>query len=348
MRPVRTSLVATTRFLRRFTSTRETGRDLSPIERLESTLDGVNLKEFCDSAFIPEKPMLITTNTSTQAESEPTELQRSQCGIPAACKWFSLDNRQSDTANGMTRQALVPSQQYLSPFGNTILPYELILESEEDVLQLRRHFNEQDGEIANLFSDILNRPPHQGVTFYRFNAPLSLLLQAGSSKLAFPALNRLYIAQAQISDLPKQLRDDLPTPYIVKEAGKGDVYDRNIWMGRGGTYTPLHKDPNPNLFVQLASRKCVRLFRPEVGAAIFRETQQRIGASASSAFRGDEMMEGPERDVLDQSVWGASAPRDGFEVIVGPGDALFIPKGWWHSIKSIGTDFTASANWWFR
>jgi len=35
-------------------------------------------------------------------------------------------------------------------------------------------------------------------------------------------------------------------------------------------------------------------------------------------------------------------------VEVSPGDALFIPKGWWHSIKSVGIGVTASVNWWFR
>jgi ribosomal protein L16 Arg81 hydroxylase len=59
------------------------------------------------------------------------------------------------------------------------------------------------------------------------------------------------------------------------------------------------------------------------------------------------MMEGPERDTLDEAVWGPGV-SECFEATVSPGDALFIPKGWWHSIKSIGTDITASVNWWFR
>jgi mannose-6-phosphate isomerase-like protein (cupin superfamily) len=59
------------------------------------------------------------------------------------------------------------------------------------------------------------------------------------------------------------------------------------------------------------------------------------------------MMEGPERDALDEVVWG-EGQREGYEALVGPGDALFIPKGWWHSIKSVGSEVTASVNWWFR
>jgi hypothetical protein len=234
----------------------------------------------------------------------------------------------------------------LSPFCGTIVPYELIVESKtnhKDVdIGTKSQGSNGSHDLSKILNDLTKGSRHGA--FHRFNAPLSLFLQACRSNSA----QRLYIAQAQIADLPKQLRDDLPTPSLVKEAGKGDVYDANIWMGIPPTYTPLHKDPNPNLFVQLASSKRVRIFKPSVGASIFREVQQSIGQRSSSAFRGEEMMEGPERDALDESVWGQSVGTEGYEVVVSPGDALFIPKGWWHSIKSTGTGVTASVNWWFR
>lgn len=113
-------------------------------------------------------------------------------------------------------------------------------------------------------------------------------------------------------------------------------------MGIPPTYTPLHKDPNPNLFLQLASNKLVRLFKPDTGARIFLDVQERISSHASAAFRGDEMMQGPERVALEDAVWNCPKGTEGFEVVVRPGDALFIPMGWWHSIKSIGTSVTAS------
>jgi len=127
-----------------------------------------------------------------------------------------------------------------------------------------------------------------------------------------------------------------------------NIYDTNIWLGTPPTYTPLHKDPNPNLFVQLASNKIVRLFRPDVGASIFHDVRRKIGSQASPVFRGEEMMQGPERELLEAAVWDCAADTNGFEVVVKPGDALFIPQGWWHSVKSVNLDVTASVNWWFR
>ena len=33
------------------------------------------------------------------------------------------------------------------------------------------------------------------------------------------------------------------------------------------------------------------------------------------------------------------------EAVLGPGDALFIPAGWWHYVRSLSTSF--SVNYWF-
>lgn len=74
------------------------------------------------------------------------------------------------------------------------------------------------------------------------------------------------------------------------------------------------------------------------------------------------MMEGPERALLERAVWGfeggdgevgigesdESFSDRGLECVVRPGDALFIPKGFWHSIKGVGQGITGSVNWWFR
>jgi len=94
----------------------------------------------------------------------------------------------------------------------------------------------------------------------------------------------------------------------------------------------------------------VRLFPPKIGTDIFRDVQMKIGQLGSSIFRGNEMMEGQEREMLEDAVWGKEvmASEGGLEACLEAGDALFIPKGWWHSIKSEGDGVNASVNWWFR
>ena len=229
--------------------------------------------------------------------------------------WFKLDKAQSN--DGLS-ETFSLKQDFWRKYHDILVPLELTTKDEH------------------------------GTTFQQTRAPLGVLLN-WMEQATDMSSRRLYLAQCQLTDLPQSLRDDVPTPEIVQKAGKGDVYDANLWMGLAPTYTPLHRDPNPNLFLQLAGRKIVKLFPPDVGASIFAEVQEKLGRNASSAFRGAEMMHGKEKELLEQEVWDRkNNSEDELEAILDQGQALFIPLGWWHSIKGVGNGVTASANWWFR
>ncbi|RDL42030.1 uncharacterized protein BP5553_02009 [Venustampulla echinocandica] len=323
-------------------------RALPASDVLVSYLADVDIDEFRQRAFVPQKPILITTRSPTIPDSATSQTARLLgLGIPAAQKWFCPRRQDGSNGDGAGAPcAVVPSRTYLEPFQEAVLPYELIVNTKDEYIPDTGWPPLGDG-VRPVTAPVIDRS--LGTKFHRFRAPLQLFLETCGWTLP---PKQLYIAQAQIADLPKQLQDDLPTPRIVTEAKLGDVYDANIWMGIPPTYTPLHKDPNPNLFVQLASTKLVRLVPPSIGGQLFREVQEKTGQRGPSSLRGDEMMDGPERDALDEAVWGTDVTEDGvgtgIEVIVRPGEALFIPNGWWHSIKSVGTDVTASVNWWFR
>lgn len=236
--------------------------------------------------------------------------------IPALRKWFHRSGNQLNT------YAL--AQDYLSQFRDSVVPLELT--------------RLPDGSVINDTES----------TFHRAEAPLGLFLEWTKHANARTA-DRLYLAQASFSVLPQGLRDDLPTPGIVAKAGKGDVYDTNLWMGVPPTYTPLHRDPNPNLFVQLAGKKTVRLLKPAAGHEVFASVQNALGQSGSSTFRGEEMMKGKEKRLLEAHVWGTKSPPEGaissgYEACLERGDGLFIPQGWWHSIRGVGEGVTGSVS----
>lgn len=329
------------RATKRSTSTCETERGNPPIvNTISRRIEDVSVHEFREIAFKPQLPLLIKSRG--MGTNRPNT-----DNIPATLKWFSQRVTEPGDSSAEFSQT-VPSS-YLLPFSSTILPYELFIEPR----------NEVDGQTGTLqnpaqlsyetITETLGLAPElKPGTFHTFEAPLGLFLALCKAEAPNPLLQRLYIAQARVSDLPPQLQDDLPTPRIVKEAGKGDIYDANLWMGLPPTYTPLHRDPNPNFFVQLAGSKRVRLFNPDSGFNIFRHVLEKNRRSSSVRFRGKEMMEGPERAALDEDVWAQAVTRNGFEATVKAGEALFIPKGWWHSIKSSGPDLSASVNWWFR
>lgn len=186
----------------------------------------------------------------------------------------------------------------------------------------------------------------QGSVFQRADVPFSIFL-GWVKQASCESPQRLYVAQASLSRLPKPLQDDLPTPDLVTKAGKGDIYDASVWLGLAPTYTPLHRDPNPNLYLQLAGRKVVRLLEPSVGQSVFTAIQAELGRQGSSRFRGDEMMKGEEKALLEAEIWldKPTVMRTddvGMEVTLDTGESMFIPQGWWHSVKSIGTGCTAS------
>jgi hypothetical protein len=248
---------------------------------------------------------------------------------------------------------MVLNRTYLAPFGSAILPLEFSNDS---------HFTRSEQSLSFFLecieastSTYATRPNRYFSSYVPgaravkrtkkdndfFNASKVTAVKRSKTK----PTARIYLAQAPIANLPQGLRDDLPTPEVVLKAGKGDVYDSSIWLGEAPTYTSLHRDPNPNLFVQLAGKKIVRLFRPETGRRIFAKVQEQIGGTASASIRGEEMMAGAEKKALEQEVWGENDNEfrsAAWEAELGAGDGLFIPKGWWHSVKGIGDGMTGS------
>ena len=228
--------------------------------------------------------------------------------IPAVYKWFSPHPKHQTQIN----------YTYMNQFAGNIVPLEIT-----DSMQ--------DNEL-----------------FQRADAPLSTFLEWAANTKSTGSRS-IYLAQASLQNLPIDLRRDLPTPRVVGEAGKGDVYDANIWLGIAPTYTPLHRDPNPNLFVQLAGQKTIRLVAPDIGQSLFEEVQATLGRSSVGHFRGDEMMKGPEKTILEMAIWGGSGSGSyrvcaGSEACLSRGDGVFIPKGWWHSFKGVGTGVTSSVS----
>ena len=285
-------------------------------------LPDATLEAFRNEAFNAKLPALLPRETFND--------------LPAIREWFVQ-------ADGQIRL----NGTYLARFGSTIVPLEF---SNEDQFSRTEQSLSFFLECVNASSSSFDRRRNR--YFSAFVPGARAIKRTRKSNNFFSASTvtrptaRIYLAQAPIADLPQGLKDDLPTPEVVLKAGKGDIYDSSIWLGEAPTYTPLHRDPNPNLFVQLAGTKVVRLFRPDIGRAIFAKVQERVGGSASATMRGEEMMAGAEKKALEQEVWnsgeGSQFAYTAWEAELSIGDGLFIPKGWWHSVKGTGVGMTGS------
>lgn len=275
------------------------------------------------STFTTWQPICILQDNTVQTFQRsaflpqvPAKLPKTAFeGIPASVKWFQ---EPWPTFNS----------SYLGQFGKQMIQLE---------------FTSSDSA------------PDDISMFHRVEAPFEIFLQ-WAAQADSSTLQRLYVAQAPLHRLPKPLQEDLPTPKIVLQAGKGDIYDASVWLGIAPTYTPLHCDPNPNLYLQLAGRKVIRIVPPDVGQFIFANVQSALGKQVTNRFRGDEMMKGQEKDLLEAEIWaqgtllhdGDGGALVGSETQLEAGESMFIPQGWWHSVKSTGNGCTASVNWWFR
>lgn len=259
---------------------------------------------FTNVRTVPYNARSTTIQPPAIDTTQPALFKNSFADVPAISKWFQH-----------TEHAASPSPSpYLSHHGTSSVSLELT----------RSHPND----------------PHAS-TFERFHAPLSLLL----AHMTGPATphTRLYLAQHALTDLPLPLQHDLPTPSLLCHLGRGDVYASSLWMGRPPTCTPLHRDPNPNLFVQLAGRKVVRLMGPGVGRGVYERVRGELGAQGGRAsMRGAEMMEGAEMVGLEKAVWGEGGAEEGVEAEMGEGDGLYIPLGWWHAVRGVGAGANAS------
>lgn len=297
----------------------------------------IDVATFRQQAFIPEKPLLI----SGGKESPTSQLE-------ATRKWFTK------AKSGHCQLSSHTTEHEDCPF-----PYEVVIHPGAS-LQAVEAFKDwllktgqlTDQILAGTVQSVLSEAGNHN-TFFQLYAPLRLLTQAVEFNLNHQKTPvQIYIAQSSLADLPQALQADLPPPELILQAGKGDIYASSIWLGTEPTFTPLHRDPNPNLFCQLQGTKAVRLLPPQIGEMLYFEVQAKIRQQGSSKIRTAEgMMQGLERRVLEDAIWGDEVDlAEMREAKVDAGDALFIPKGWWHSIRSWGSAgaLNGSVNWWFR
>ncbi|KAI5480875.1 hypothetical protein MNV49_006684 [Pseudohyphozyma bogoriensis] len=182
-------------------------------------------------------------------------------------------------------------------------------------------------------------------SFDQLEAPLSFFLSFLASPPPDYSSHSLYLAQFAP---PPFLLETLALPDSLLPAAFARS-NNSIWLGLAPTTTPLHRDPEHNLLLQLAGTKRVRLWPPDEGESVLARVRKATSAS-SGKLRGVEMFQpGPhgERDELEELVWGSGSDpwRDGgVEASLVEGTALYIPRGWWHAVRGVKTDLASDLN----
>lgn len=131
---------------------------------------------------------------------------------------------------------------------------------------------------------------------------------------------------------PEDPPDQPKVPYMPTE-----TVQENIWMGPKGTRSPLHNDPYENIFAQVVGYKYFRLFAPD-------QTDKLYPRGVEGGIKmGNTSLVDVERPKLHKFRDFAKAGY--VEGVLGAGECLYIPRGWWHFVRSesmsIGVSF-----WW--
>ncbi|KAH0496730.1 hypothetical protein TgHK011_004077 [Trichoderma gracile] len=138
-----------------------------------------------------------------------------------------------------------------------------------------------------------------------------------------------------------------------KDQPRLEMPQLNAWFGPARTITPLHTDGYHNLLCQVVGTKYVRLYAPEETKWL-RPRGMEHGVDMSNTSELDiGVLEGwdEEEDAVDggglewESVRRELEGVPYWETVLGPGDTLVIPIGWWHYVRSLSISFSVSF-WW--
>ena len=130
--------------------------------------------------------------------------------------------------------------------------------------------------------------------------------------------DKLYLKEfnlfAEFAELLQDVQYELFFPWYVTPG-------KFAWIGEKGSVTGLHFDIFNNFLTQVRGEKTLFLFPHGKIERAYWSNKFDYGARISTldAFEGDFQ----------------PSPLEPIVVNIVPGDVLFIPKGWWHQVKSI-------------
>jgi hypothetical protein len=131
--------------------------------------------------------------------------------------------------------------------------------------------------------------------------------------------------------LPELMEDVVDPEYSRRRPFKLSRF----WLSAAGTSTPLHRDMVENLFVQIVGRKRFYLYPPRDSPWLY-SYSFRSGLPNFSRFD-------PERPDFER--YPLARRVRPLEVVLHPGDVLYLPSRWWHQPRSL--DLSMSVNFWW-
>jgi lysine-specific demethylase 8 len=140
-----------------------------------------------------------------------------------------------------------------------------------------------------------------------------------------------YVATPADTWLP-ELNEDVRVPEYCSDA---PWRISRFWVGPPHTSAPLHRDVAENIFVQLVGRKRFLLWPPAATHWLY---SYPLRSALPNYSRFD-----PERPDYDRFPLCRFAQP--LEVVLEPGDAMYLPSRWWHQVHAL--DVSMSYTFWW-
>ncbi len=139
-------------------------------------------------------------------------------------------------------------------------------------------------------------------------------------------------AMLHVAEVLPELEADLRRPAFCPRA---PWWQTRFWMSPADTGSPMHQDLPDNLLAQIVGRKRIILIPARDSWRMYRYS---MTSHLPQYSRVDA-----ERPDLARFPRFARARQ--MVVEIGPGDLLYLPRLWWHQVRSL--DFSVSVNQWW-
>ncbi len=237
-------------------------------------------------------------------------------------------DRESPAANGVERTGIMSRAEFFGNYYANNRP--VIMQGALDhwpALQLwtpeylKERYGRATVEIqAGRKSDSryeLNSAQHK--TLVRFADYIDMIVTGGPTNDFYMTANN----GSRNLDALRGLWNDIdPLPEYLKEEPSNPGF---FWFGPAGTVTPLHHDLTNNFMGQVRGRKLVKLISPNYLPFIYNHVH---------------CYSQVDLDNIDYDHYPRFRNVKIIEMVLQPGDLLFLPVGWWHYVRGLDVTIT--------
>ena len=159
----------------------------------------------------------------------------------------------------------------------------------------------------------INKAQHRRET--NFAAFVDRILTTDKTNDEYLTANNELLRRSEFNSLLDEIG---PLPdFCIQEALKNSAY---LWVGPAGTRTPLHHDTVMLLHTQIVGRKRWRFVSPLSGPSLYND----YDVYSPVDFESPDLKRFPD-----------AARVKVLDVVVEPGETIFLPLAWWHQVTSL-------------